>query len=69
MDKLLEIFAIVMFGFILAISVLVGLRLDDKAQDVQQDSWNISPLSSLSYQGEGEPEQFSSPTITTITTK
>ena len=61
MDKLIEFIAVVMFGCILAIAVLVGLKLDDKAQDLQQDSWNLSPLSS---QGEGLSEQISSLTNT-----
>lgn len=61
MDKLIELLALVLFGCILAIAVLYGLKLDDAAQDMQQDNWNLSPLSS---QGEGKPEQFGSPTIT-----
>ena len=61
MDKLIELLALVLFGCILAIAVLVGLKLDDKAQDLQQDSWNLSPLSS---QREGLSEQISSLTNT-----
>lgn len=61
MDRLIELLALVLFGCILAIAVLYGLKLDDAAQDMQQDNWNLSPLSS---QGEGKPEQFGSHTIT-----
>jgi hypothetical protein len=64
MGKLIELLALVLFGCILAIAVLYGLKLDNAAQDMQQDSWNLSPLSPLSSQGEGKPEQFGSHTIT-----
>ena len=50
MGKLIELLALVLFGCILAIAVLYGLKLDDAAQDMQQDSWNLSPLSPLSSQ-------------------
>lgn len=40
--SLFELLSVVIFGFILAIAVLVGLELDDKAQDIQQSTWHIA---------------------------
>lgn len=57
MDKLTELLALLLFGCIIAIAVLYGLKLDDAAQAMQQDSWNLSPLTPLSSQGEGSIEQ------------
>lgn len=39
--KIWELLTLVFFGFILGLSVFVGLKLDDKAQQTKEATWEL----------------------------
>mgnify|MGYP003654563641 CR=1 FL=1 len=34
--------ALILFGFIIALGILLGIQLDDNAQEIQQSTWHIA---------------------------
>ena len=38
--KAFEFFALILFGFIIALGILLGIQLDDNAQEIQQATWH-----------------------------
>tara|TARA_R110000803_G_scaffold73898_2_gene137889 strand:- start:254 stop:382 length:129 start_codon:yes stop_codon:yes gene_type:complete len=40
--KLWEFGALILFGFIIALGILLGIQLDDNGQEIQQSTWHIA---------------------------
>ena len=38
--KIFELLALVAFGLVLGLALYLGLKLDDKAQEIKENSWH-----------------------------
>ena len=40
--KAFEFLALILFGFIIALGILLGIKLDDNAQKIEQETWHLA---------------------------